>query len=278
MYLLLALPGSSVPPSKELVGADHHVLGMTRSDTGGRRAAAGAQAHRGDLEDLEKLARRSSRDRCRHSPPSGMTGRGLESCELDQRAIETIGAGAPGLKPSVRHLAWRLGAAPLPRTIRRFLPHPFLVYRETTAVALMERGIHAIVMRLPQVHDPVKQGLIPPDCDCTRKGSLGIYRRRSKPLACRACSGCRPPVPACSGKGHSESPLPRRRRRGCGAQRHCHRDRRWPERARHFHFAGTGPGTFRLPGFFAGGRGPLTSSAQTRAKLGGIPTGPSLSH
>ena len=41
---------------KELVAAGHHVLGMTRSDAGAKSLeTAGAEAHRGDLEDLESL-------------------------------------------------------------------------------------------------------------------------------------------------------------------------------------------------------------------------------
>jgi nucleoside-diphosphate-sugar epimerase len=165
---------------KELIGAGHHVLGMARSDAGAKSLeAAGAQARRGDLEDLESLrSGAAGSDAVIHTAFRHDWSRFAESCELDKRAIETIGAVLQGSsRPFI--VSSGVGVAqgraateddpPLPSSPS--LPR----VSEVTAVALMERGIHAIVMRLPQVHDTVKQGLITPLISVAREKGASAY-------------------------------------------------------------------------------------------------------
>jgi nucleoside-diphosphate-sugar epimerase len=164
---------------KELVGAGHHVLGMTRSDAGAKSLeAAGAEPHRCDLEDLESLrSGAAGTDAVIHTAFRHDWSRFAESCELDKRAIETIGAALQGssrlfiVSSGVGVAQGRAATEDDPPLSSPSLPR----VSEATAVALMERGIHAIVMRLPQVHDTVKQGLVTPLIAIARAMGVSAY-------------------------------------------------------------------------------------------------------
>jgi nucleoside-diphosphate-sugar epimerase len=266
---------------KELVGAGHHVLGMTRSDAGVKSLeAAGAQAHRGDLEDLESLrSGAAASDAVIHTAFLHDWSKFAASCELDKRAIETIGAVLQGSsRPFI--VSSGVGVAqgraateddpPLPSSPS--LPR----VSEVTAVALMERGVHASVMRLPQVHDTVKQGLVTPLIAVARAKGVSAYigdGHNRWPAAHvsdvahlyllvleKGTAGAR--YHAVAEEGVALKDIATAIGRGLDvpvlsiSQEHAEE---------HFGFLG----------FFAG-RDPLTSSVQTRAKLGWNPTGPSL--
>ena len=162
--------GSAIIP--ELINAGHQVLGLTRSDAGAQSLiAAGAEAHRGSLEDPESLRSGASQSdgviHCAfdHSAFGSDFSKFAEVCDKDRRAIEAL---ADALRGSDRPLVITSGtgmgsAVPgQPATEDHFDPnHPNpRRLSEVAGAAVSERGVNVSVVRLPQVHDTVKQGLI----------------------------------------------------------------------------------------------------------------------
>jgi nucleoside-diphosphate-sugar epimerase len=163
--------GSAIVP--ELTNAGCQVLGLARSDAGAQSLiAAGAEVLRGNLEDLETLRSGAAKSdgviHCAfdHSAFGGNDfSKFLEVCEMDRRAIEAIGDALRGSdRPLVITSGTGMGnAVPgQPATEDHFDPkHPNpRTLSEVAGAAVSERGVNVSVVRLPQVHDTVKQGLI----------------------------------------------------------------------------------------------------------------------
>lgn len=153
--------------AEELIGAGHQVLGLARSQEGAQSLAAiGAQVHRGDLEDLESLRRGAAMtDGVIHCAFNHDFSKFAANCELDREAIEALGSALAG---SDRPLIVTSGIgtlAPGRAATEEDMPPTTLLSQyprvsEQTAVLAGGRGVRTAVVRLPQVHDPVKQGFV----------------------------------------------------------------------------------------------------------------------
>ena len=172
--------GSHIVP--ELVGAGHQVLGMTRSDAGeAALRAAGAEPWRGDLEDPDSLARGAAQaDAVIHTAFDHNFAAFAANCEKDRRVIAAMGE---ALKGSDRLLIITSGvgmgaSGPGELAVEDVFDTHHANPRaasEQAGVALSEAGVKVAVMRLPQVHDTHKQGLITPLIDLARQKGVCAY-------------------------------------------------------------------------------------------------------
>ncbi|MDR6292196.1 nucleoside-diphosphate-sugar epimerase [Inquilinus ginsengisoli] len=172
--------GSRIVP--ELLAAGHQVLGLTRSDAGAQSlAAAGAEAHRGTLEDLDSLrAGAAQADAVIHTAFDHDFAHFVANCEKDRRVIEALGTTLKGSdRPLIITSGTGMGGAGLgglatEDVLDRSHPNPRIA-SELAGQALLEAGVDVRVVRLPQVHDPVRQGLITPLIAISRQKGAVAY-------------------------------------------------------------------------------------------------------
>jgi nucleoside-diphosphate-sugar epimerase len=165
---------------RELIDAGHRVLGLARSDAGAKSlVAAGAEVHRGSLEDPESLrSGAADADGVIHTAFIHDFSNYGPAAEADRRAIETLGGALarsdrPLIVTSGTLLAQRKG--PLATERDRHNPS-FPRKSEDAAHALAARGVRASVLRLPpSVHGNGDHGFVPRLISIAREKGISAF-------------------------------------------------------------------------------------------------------
>ena len=167
----------------ELIREGYQVLGMARSDAGAHSLiAAGAEVHRGDVGDLESLRRgAASADAVIHTAFIHDFSKFQENCEIDRRAIEALGDALVGsdkllIVTSGTGMSSSRPGVPAtendPPVSSKVVPR---AASEEAAASAADRGVRVAIVRLPQVHDTVKQGLVSYAIHVAREKGVSAY-------------------------------------------------------------------------------------------------------
>jgi nucleoside-diphosphate-sugar epimerase len=172
--------GSHVIP--ELLAQGHQVLGLARSDAGAHRLeAAGVDVHRGDLEQPETLASGvAAADAVIHCAFDHNFETFFENTKKDERNIAAMGEALVGTQKPILitsgvGIGTPLNGGPATEDVLNPRHANPRIATELAGAALTARRIDVRTIRLPQVHDTTRAGLITPLITEARRAGTVAY-------------------------------------------------------------------------------------------------------
>ncbi|WP_208510498.1 SDR family oxidoreductase [Variovorax paradoxus] len=173
-----------LPVVKELVAAGHQVIGLSRSqEKAAALKAAGAEVLHGTLEDAGSLRAGVDRaDGVIHLAFNHDFSRFVQNCEDDRRVIDALAAALAGSdRPLVVTSGTGIANTVAGQPAKEDHPtvgadtHPRAASEEAANAAAKAHGVNVSIVRLPQVHDTARQGLISPLIEMYRAKGACAY-------------------------------------------------------------------------------------------------------
>lgn len=164
----------------ELIANGHQILGLARSDAGAAALkAAGAEVHRGVLDDIDSLKRgAAAADAVIHTAFIHDFSKFKENCDIDRRAVTAMGEVLAGTdKP----LILTSGTGLVQGRIATEDDAPSAgganprVASEEAAADVASRGVRTMIMRLPQVHGDGDHAFVPLLINLAREKGVAAY-------------------------------------------------------------------------------------------------------
>lgn len=166
---------------KELIEAGHQVRGLTRSDAGVEQLkAVGAEVHRGDLTDLDSLRRGAmGMDAVVNLAFNHDWSKFAQNAQDEMNAIEAFGSVMQPGKLLVVTSGVAIASGTPGQARKESDPpadSPLNPRRpEQAAQKVADKGVHVGIVRLPQVHDTRRQGLVTMLIQIAREKGVSAY-------------------------------------------------------------------------------------------------------